>query len=139
VQILPSRWRHAWLPSAWCFGAILIVYASTRGSFDPAARQYGANWPGDVPRALTQLTIEVGILYVLLRPRSYVASWKRSLTAFLIFAVRVVLGGIMSVHTGRVYGYHWLWLILVTVGLFAAWIISASVAASISNRLPNER
>ena len=126
---VPSfRWRHLWLPAAWCVGALLILYGSTRGSFDPASRQYGANWPGDVPRALAQLTIEVMVLYALLRPHSYAGSWKRPVAAFLLFAAWVTMGGAATMHTGRAYDYHWFWLVLVTLGLFATLIVSASVA-----------
>ena len=135
----PSDWRHAWLPAAWCLGVLFVLYGSTRGPFDPTSHERGANWPGDVVHALTQLTIETGILYALLRPSSYAASWKRSMIAFGLFAAWVVLAGIASMHTGRIYDYHWVWLVLVTIGLFAASLVSASVSLGITKRLPNER
>ena len=83
---LQSRFRQLWLPAAWCLGAMMIVYGSTRRPFDPTARQYRTNWPGDVRSALIQLTIEVAVLYLLLRPRSYAASWARSPFAVLQFS-----------------------------------------------------
>ena len=128
VPTSPSRWRHLWLPVAWCFGAGLVFYGSTRGPFDPTGRRYGANWPGDVQRALVELTIELVVLYAILRPHSYVASWRRSCVAFPLFLAWTVLGGFASMHAGRVGDYHWLWLLITSVGLFATLIVSASVA-----------
>ena len=113
---------------------MLILYGSTRGAFDPNSQQRSANWPGDVPRALAQLTTEVLVLYALLRPRSYAASWKRSLAAVLLFAAWVVIGGAPTIHTGRTYNYHWAWLVLMTLALCATLLVSASVA--IRHRAP---
>src|SRR5215831_19877211 len=128
MNVPPSRWRHLWLPGAWCIGALLIWYGSTRGSFDPTAHQYGANWPGDVRRALFQLTGELFALYAILRPHSYVASWKRAALAFALFVPWTLLDGLGTMHAGRVDDYHWVWLLLLTFGLFPTVLISASVA-----------
>jgi hypothetical protein len=124
-----SQWRHLWIPAAWLLGAALVLWAAQSGPFDPARRAYGANWPGDLRRAFIELTLEVAVLYLILRPQSYAGSWKRSGPAFLVFAPWTVLGGLGTLHSGRIAAWHFGWLLVVTVALLVTTVISASVAA----------
>jgi hypothetical protein len=132
TKIPASKWRHTWLAAAWALGALLVVWGSTRGTFDATSRQYGANWPGDLRRAFIELGVETGALYLILRPWSYAASWKRALSAFVLFVPWTMLGGFGTIHAGRVASYHFLWLVIMTVGLFAMTIISSAASRALA-------
>jgi hypothetical protein len=134
-----SRWRHFWLPATWIAGAALLWWARQSGPFDPAGRQYGANWPGDLSGTMLWQTIETLFLYLLIRPWSYSASWGRAGIALLLFAGWTALGSLTSIHSGRIITWHWGWLVLVTAGLFVTTIISAITAARRRSRSPNDR
>lgn len=139
TPISRSPWRHTSLPAAWVVGALFIAWSASRGPFDPAARAYGANWPGDVRRAVVELTFEVAALYAILRPTSYAASWKRALAAFLLFLPWTILGGLGTMHGGRIASYHFLWQLLVSVALFGTTILSASIAVRPPGALSSRR
>lgn len=81
------------------------------------------------------LSVEVLVLYLILRPWSYCASWGRAAVAFLLFAGWTVLGGIGTMHSGRIGTFHWAWLFLVTMGLLGATLVSASVATQSHRRV----
>jgi hypothetical protein len=130
-----SRWRHFWLPAAWVVGALLVLWANGSGELDPTGRRRGVNWPGDVRRALVLLTIEVLVLWIIVRPWSYRASWARAGAAFLVFSAWTVLGGTGTLHGGRIDSWHWGWLLVVTVGLLGATVISA-LTVGLSRRPP---
>jgi hypothetical protein len=124
-----SFWlRHVWLPLAWGVGLVLILWGRV-GPSDPAAQQYGANWPGDLRAALALLTVETLVLYAILRPWSYRASWQRSLLALLVVAPWALLSVIVTMHAGRILGLLAFWRLLlipalaITVGVSAngAW------------------
>jgi hypothetical protein len=120
-----SRYRHLWLPAAWAAGAMLTSWGYRTGGFDPSAKQYGMNWPSDARRTLVILSVEVLVLYAVLRPWSYNASWSRAAIAFVLFASWTVLGGIGTMHSGRIGAWHWGWLLLVTLALLVASVVSA--------------
>jgi hypothetical protein len=126
MQIL-SSWRGLLVPLAWVLGLGLCVLG-TRGPFDPASHRFGVNWPGDLRRAVIQLSVETFVLLVLLRPWSYRASWGRALIAFALFAGWTVLGGLGGLHAGHIDNMHWGWLLLVTFGLFVAFAVSVVAA-----------
>ena len=83
---------------------------------------------------LEVLSVEVLLLYLILRPWSYRRSWGRAAIAFFLFAGWTILGGIGTMHSGRIGTFHWGWLLLVTVGLLGATVVSAAMAAQSHRR-----
>ena len=121
----PFVWlRHLWLPLAWAAG-LLMVFWGRVGPSDPAAQRFGANWPGDLRTALALLTIETLVLYAILRPWSYRASWKRSFLALLVVTPWALLSVVVTMHAGRILGLLAFWRLLlilplaITVGVSA--------------------
>jgi hypothetical protein len=123
-----SQWRHVWLPLAWAAGGALIWRAAATGTSDPAGKAYGVNWPMDAPETLGRLTVEVALLYVVLRPWSYRASWGRAAGALVVAVPYALLAFAASTHAGPIVGAHLLWLALVVVGLVVTTVVSARAA-----------
>jgi hypothetical protein len=128
-----SRTRHAWLPLAWLLGLAAIAFAYRSGPLSPASvQELGVNYAGEWRGVAGLLTGEVALLYAILRPWSYRASWLRPGVALLMFGPWSFLYFIASMHGGSITGWHLLWLILVDIGLLGATLVSASAAAGAS-------
>lgn len=115
--------RHAWLPLAWVAGAALIL-GGRHDTFDPSSREYGANWPGDLRGAFVQLTVEIAILYLILRPWSYRHAWRRSAAALALAVPWTALSTLAIMHTGRIWHALWFWNVLLLPALLVATIVS---------------
>lgn len=129
MQAGPSRWRHWLIPLAALMAVGLLWRAQNTGSFDPAARDYGTNWPGDLVGMLELVGIELAVLYAVLRPWSYYRSWRRTAVAFGLFLPLTLLAFVASMHAGAIVFAHVVWLALVTVGLFVTLLVSGAAAA----------
>lgn len=83
---------------------------------------YGQNQPGELRWNLTWGVVELGGLYVILNPE-----WKRWMTlrmtvAILLYWSWTALFSLLTIHAGNISMIHLIWLLLVDIGLFIAWI-----------------
>ena len=115
--------RHLWVPLI-CLGGVALVLDARGDTFDPHSRDYGANWPGDLPGALAQVAAEGVILYAILRPHSYDHSWKRCLAALAVFLPWTLFDTVLISHTGGIWHGAWFWNVLLVPLLFLAAIVS---------------
>ena len=60
--------------------------------------------------------VEVGLLALVLRPRSYSSSWRRSLAATVACLSLGVYFGLRLMHAPPYLVFHWLWVLSGLVG-----------------------
>ena len=75
-----------WLVLAWLLGMAMALLG-LRDTFDPARQQYGANFPGDLALAFGFVTVLSIVLWFVIRPSSYRASWGRAVVAAVVLTV----------------------------------------------------
>jgi hypothetical protein len=126
-----AEWlRHVLLPLAWAVDLLLILWGRD-DRFDPLGQQFGANWPGDFRAAFGLLSLETLVLYAVVRPWSYRASWGRSVLALLLVIPWAILSFIVTMHSGRILGLLVLWRLL----LIPALAITVGVSVYTARRI----
>lgn len=126
---LSSYWRQLLLPIAWVVGALWMAQAAViPGALDPSRRHYGANWPGDLPRLLFLASIEVALLYAILRPATFRASWGRALWAVMLLVPYTAITTVVAMHGGPIIGAHLLWLTGLTLAMCVVLVVAAASA-----------
>lgn len=118
-----ARGRHVWLPLAWLVAVMLILWGRT-GRFDPLGAEYGANSPGDLRTAFGFLTLDMLVLYAILRPWSYRASWQRSLWAFTLVTPWALFSMAATMHSGQILGLLAFWQLLLVPALAVTMLVS---------------
>ena len=122
-------WPTVWLAAAWIAGAALVWNAQRSGRSSPSEGTFGANGPSEAWSIFRQLTLEVLILVAFIRPWSYRGSWRRALSALLLFLPLGILLFIATQHSGTVGFAHLLWVWLIVAALFAVMLLSGASAA----------
>jgi hypothetical protein len=120
---LISRLRR-WSPLLIAGLLLLQLFWSGHSPFDPDARMFGANWPGDLRRSLTQGLVEVAIWTVMIRPWSYRHSWGRALITGPLCVGWGIFQAILCMHCGTMLSGHALWLLVVGLGTLVAGVVS---------------
>jgi len=69
-------------------------------------------------------TMELAVLYVILRPWSFRASWGRALLASLLFLPWTGVCGMAVMHSGGFFVLHVFWLLVVSFSLIAVALAS---------------
>ena len=85
---------------------------------------YGQNGQHDLPVFSIIMLIELTILLVIIRPRSYHLSYIRSLLAFSLFFAWTYSTFWSILHSGGIIYFHQLWLIAITASLLIMTVIS---------------
>jgi hypothetical protein len=104
--------------------------ASAPAHFDPSARQYGMNWPGDFESLLRTSLLEAIVLWAVLRPWSFNSSSRRLGGAAALFTPYLGLRIMVGVHGGPIVAAHDLWLLFLWLGM----LLSAGAVAWRSRR-----
>ena len=89
---------------------------------------YGHNTPEILGRTVIFTLVELGLLYRILRPWSFDRSILRVVGAITLFAPWGVLNMLISMHSGGVFLWHMVWLVvvnLILIGLLLGSGISA--------------
>jgi hypothetical protein len=128
--------KHYGLLLLWALTVVAMKLDDIRDPFDPANpvghRLPRHNGEYELFGGVFYATAMLGILYAILRPRSYCRSWKRSLSALVIvlpwFGTNM-LAAMFGVGAGIV-GWHLAWVLAIVVVLTAATIISTRAAAN---------
>jgi hypothetical protein len=124
----------------WAGTAALMIQDWRRDPYNPAlkgAASYGHNGAGALGTGLLYTTVELAVIYLLLRPWSYERSWKRAAGALLLFTPWTGLHAMMLVHAGAIWSLHTMWLLVVWLGL-AALLLVSGVSAYLSWRYTRE-
>jgi len=83
---------------------------------------------GGVLAVSSELTLELGLVYALIRPSTYARSWGRALCAAAFSAIVWLASAILLMHAPPYFVVHCLVLALVTVGLLVLFLVSAVAA-----------
>ena len=118
------RYRNWLLPAAVLILAAMVGQAALDGPIDEGRRHVMENWPGDLDVVACLAAAEVAVLYVILHPWSYRRSVERAVGAGALFLSWSVFYGGISMHGGSIIGAHVLWLLAVSVALFATAFVS---------------
>jgi hypothetical protein len=122
--------RQWTLPAAWAIAAGTVLW--TGRWFDPYLARHipppqpypaeGVSW------VLALITLEIALLGVVLRPRSYSRSWGRALSALAIASAFVIFAGLGAMHAPPFFHFYIGWTILVAVALAALSIGSSGAS-----------
>lgn len=124
----PSRLRNWLLPaSVLVLVLVLAVFVWPRPDrFDPAARQYGHDWPGSFRSVITWAAVEIAIPYLVLRPWSYDRGWGRAALAWVLFLPWTLGHFAVLMHVRPTTAGHTFCLVLVEVSLFVTVLVGRS-------------
>jgi hypothetical protein len=131
--------RLGGLPMLWVVTAILMVRDYVHDPYDPSRQgtsAYGHNHQGALLHGLGLTLIELGVVYMALRPWSYHRSWARSAGALVICLPWTAFSMFMTMHAGGVIALHFFWLtsIVLILAICALW----SGVAAMQNRHATE-
>src|SRR5262245_8218170 len=124
-----SRWlaRYAVLLGMW-LGTVLLMLQDYAGDpYDPlrtGTSAYGHN-SQDILGTVLPLTVgEILFALIILRPRSYRASWGRAVLAFVVLFAWGLFSLAISMHAGGVVMLHGLWVVALALACLVAAIWS---------------
>ena len=80
---------------------------------------YGHNHEGALLQGFILTVIELGILYLIVRPWSFRRSWMRIIGAMVFFFPWTFLMVFMTMHGGGIMLLHFLWLVVVDLILIS--------------------
>lgn len=107
------------MPVLWLAGMVMVLYAGTMPDFY-AMRMDGPlppyPWDG-VLFFIGVISVESGVLYAILRPRSYRISWGRALAALGLFLVLMVYFALGLMHAPPYMVWHVIWLLDMNIWL----------------------
>jgi uncharacterized membrane protein YphA (DoxX/SURF4 family) len=78
------------------------------------------------------MSLQIGAQFLILRPRTYMRSWGRSLTAAITTFPFLAFASLMAIHSPDYWYYYMWWMILIMLGLLTLTVWSG--AAQISQR-----
>ena len=109
---------------------LALMYVDWLGDpFDPTlegTRRYGHNHEGALWQMASWVAAELVVLYLVLAPGSAGRSVGRAIAALLVFAPWTLFSMFMTMHAGGIVALHWLWLMLVDVGIVVVLIARCS-------------
>jgi hypothetical protein len=121
--------RVALLPALWVATASMMVHDWASDPYDPVLTgtdRYGHNHESALVDGLVGTLIELAVLIAILRPWSYDRSWGRSLVAAALLAPWTAISMVLSMHQGGIVALHFMWVFFALVGVFVAFLVSAS-------------
>jgi hypothetical protein len=138
MQVLPALGlclKHYGVLLMWALTAVAMKLDDLRDPF-VADRplgypNYGHN-NGDHAfiAGIAAITVELIILYLILRPWSYQRSWRRSLGALMVAVPWLGVSVFMTFHAGGIIAVHATWMLAVVILLLFTTFISAIAAAN---------
>jgi hypothetical protein len=84
---------------------------------------------GGVVVTSVALTVELALIYAVIRPSTYARSWGRALGATIVAAVALLLSAPLLMHAPIYFFVHSLILLCLTAGLAVLFLASAAAAA----------
>lgn len=127
----PPRRSLAFL-AAWLAGLALLAWAGTEVD-GYALHVMHVPLPHPYPlagvlRFAGLMTVELAIVYGILRPRTFDRSVGRLAVACGLGLPYALLLGVLTMHSPPYVAFHWLWFVLIEVALFVALLlVSAQV------------
>jgi hypothetical protein len=117
--------RKQWLATALPFLAWTAVTAEMvrgwlRDPYNPALKgtdSYFHNPAGALGTGILVISIDILVLYAVLRPWSYHRSWRRALAALVLFTPWAVLNTFSLMHAGSVWATHVMAVLAIWLGL----------------------
>lgn len=136
VRRAVKRWRLLALPAAWLFGVGVVAvggvfpneYLSGARS-SPEALAYPL---AGVAQFIAVLTVETAVLWALLRPGSFRASWGRVVLSLLAFVPTTLAFGMGLMHAPPYQSMHFLWSVAVSLALLV--LLAASLRPFVGSR-----
>jgi hypothetical protein len=127
-----KQWFGTVLPfGVWVATTLEMLRGWRNDPYNPALKgsdTYFHNGPGALGWGVLFTTIDIVVLYAVLRPWSYDRSWRRALAALLLFTPWAFLNAITVVHAGSVRFTHILSVLAVWLGLAVLFAVSGVVA-----------
>jgi len=112
-MLFKRYWIHClWLlslPAYWWAGMSPDTYANAALHIYPAYPVRG------VLTFIAITTVELLVLYAIIRPMTYSRSWKRAAAALLLFFPWLVVCAVLLMHQPPYVFMHFLWLLLFNV------------------------
>jgi len=111
----------------WLLLLALMIQDWVADPYNPGLRStaaYGHNQEGALFQGVLWSTMELAVLYVILRPWSFRASWGRVLLALLLFLPWTSVSVMAVMHSGGVFVLHVFWLLVVSFSLIAVALAS---------------
>ncbi len=124
TESVQPRFRRLAVPTEWVLGLAFVLRGSAAvRAAEPALR---ARWPSSdsIGGDLVRLTIEVLVLFAILRPISYAQSWQRALAALGLLLPWTFFNFVAGQHAGPVSTSHTFWLFWMVVGISGLTIMS---------------
>jgi hypothetical protein len=124
----------------WVLVMAEMVRGWQRDPYDPALKgtdSYFHNPPGALGVGILFLSIDIAVLYAVLRPWSYHHSWPRALGALLLFTPWAALNMFSLMHAGSVWATHVMTVLAIWLGLILLLAVSG-IAARVQSRQARE-
>jgi hypothetical protein len=121
---------------AWVVVTAEMVRGWQRDPYNPALKgtdSYFHNPPGALGVGILFISIDIAVLYAVLRPWSYHRSWPRALGALLLFTPWAALNTISLMHAGSVWATHVMAVLGIWLGLTLLFAVSG-IAALVQSR-----
>ena len=120
----------------WLLVLALMIQDWLADPYNPGLRStaaYGHNQEGALFQGVLWSTMELAVLYVILRPWSFRASWGRALLASLLFLPWTAVSAMAVMHSGGIFVLHAFWLLVVSLSLIAL-ALASGVQALVDGR-----
>jgi hypothetical protein len=117
-----------------CWFGLIVLLMVRAMRLDPGPTGLPGDLPnvhnrtGDLSSILLQMSLELLVLTVILRPWSYYRSWGRALTALVLCIPWTLIFMALLIHAGSVMVLHVVWLIGILLGTACLTVISANAA-----------
>ena len=122
---------------AWLIGVVAVLIG---GMLPDGYREDALHLSGPQPYPLDGVamfiliaTVECALLWAVIRPKSYDASWGRVLVALMLFVAATMYFGMWLMHAPPYMSMHVLWLVFMSLALLVVGVFS--FARAIANRL----
>jgi hypothetical protein len=137
--------RKQWLGTAlpllvWTVVTATMVRGWHRDPYDPSLRgteSYFHNPAGALTTGIRFISIDILVLYAVLRPWSYDRSWRRALAALVLFTPWAVLNTFSLMHAGSVWATHVMAVLAIWLGL-ALLLAVSGIATLVQRRYARE-
>ncbi len=100
----------------WLIFILLMAVDGWQDPYNPnliGTEAYGHNHKEALIQGFTFTSLELGILYLIVRPRSFHRSWLRIIGAIVLFFPWTFLMIFVTMHGGGIMLLHLLWLLVV--------------------------